>query len=545
MNFMPNPDILWRNFSGRIYNVEYVGSQVNPRQILEILEHDPFGNEFESIFKKLINLGTGWAFIARSPDLIIAAVDPIKSYQIFYGRLKNLFLASNSAKVITERLGITQTSNIATTEFLTAGYVTGYNTLIDGLYQLQAGECIVYESNSSNLIRRRYYRYLPKPDKDRSVADWAHGLKEITEAIFRRLIQSADGRQLVVPLSGGLDSRLIVTMLSHLGYDNVKTFSYGPRANHEARIAKKVAEQAGYPWEFYPMSHKEVYDFFWSRARQDYWSFSDSLSAVPNMQDVQTITMLRRRGVSEDAIIVNGQSGDFISGGHLPKHLFAGRGIDAVIWSLLHKHFKLRLSLFTPNNLDLLVSQLQTSLGEIERCAGRNISPAALFESWEWQERQCKYVIAGQRAYDWVGFDWALPLWDLDYLKFWSKVPFELKVNQSLYRKFLVTEDYCGLFRNFNPKVWRWPGQSIAVIPAAQVVGLAGGQRAKDNFYAYARYIGHYGPQYAPWGLGKFLRETLDVRHALPFYIDSYLYERGIGFTRKSHTERENFDQRV
>jgi len=118
-----------------------------------------------------------------------------------------------------------------------------------------------------------------------------------------------------------------------------------------------------------------------------------------------------------------------------------------------------------------------------------------------------------------------LPLWDARYLDFWSRVPVELKRNQRLYKEYLRSRDYCGLLRDFNPKVWRWPGASIGVLPLAQIVGFLGGRGAKQRFYAYAKYIGHYGPNYAPWGWAAFKSEATDIRNPVSLLVSTWLRE--------------------
>ena len=52
------------------------------------------------------------------------------------------------------------------------------------------------------------------------------------------------------------------------------------------------------------------------------------------------------------------------------------------------------------------------------------------YEFLEFQGRQTKYVINGQRVYEYFGYDWILPMWDDNYVKFWSAIPLEYKVSQ-------------------------------------------------------------------------------------------------------------------
>ena len=41
-----------------------------------------------------------------------------------------------------------------------------------------------------------------------------------------------------------------------------------------------------------------------------------------------------------------------------------------------------------------------------------------VYEILEYENRQCKYVINGQRLYEYFKYEWRLPLWDNLYLDF-------------------------------------------------------------------------------------------------------------------------------
>jgi asparagine synthase (glutamine-hydrolysing) len=527
-----NPSILssclptCNSVTGQHWEIHYYGDDAVVRRVLSWLENCGDGCDVGHLGRWLAALPDNWALIAISATCQVAAVDKVRSFPLFYSTHGAQCVVSNSARKLHEEKTAVDGSSPQILEFSMAGYTTGRDTLVSDVKQLLPGEIIFSQCNSEPQIHR-YYRYLPQPKSGFTRTQLVDELAETTEGIFLRMIESIGDRQLLVPLSGGLDSRLIICMLRHLGYENVLTYSYGPPGNYEAKIAQHVATKAGYPWEFVATTHAGFRSYFWSSARKAYWEFSDGLSTIPNMQDIYPLLQLRDRGLSKDAIVVNGQSGDFISGGHIPAQILEDEGRKFLLDALLRKHFALRESLRTKENVAVVSKRIESSLKDMEAAAGMTLSAASLYESWEWQERQCKYVIGGQRIYDWLGMDWRLPLWDVAYLKFWCQVPFEFKLNQLLYKEYLRSRDYCGLFREFSPTVWRWPGASMAVLPVAQLVGLLGGRGAKQRFYAYARYLGHYGPNYAPWGWRRFLSEATDIRNPVSLSVSTWLLEAG------------------
>lgn len=468
-----------------------------------------------------------FAAIVERPEAILAFVDHCRTIPIFYAGANGTATVSNSAHAVKSALSLRTADQTAALEFAMAGYVTGGETVLEGLHQLQAGELLYWEKTAAAPTLERYYVYLPEQIRHEPIDELTVELAAVTDRVMGRVIDRANGAPIWVPLSGGLDSRLIICKLTELGYDRLQTFSYGPQGNHEAKIAKTVAERLRVPWLFVPTGMAEARQFFASETRQQFWSFADGLSTVPNPQDLFPLITLRQQGrLPDDAVLVNGQSGDFITGGHIPAALVGGNPSFADFFDcLIDKHFSFWRSLKTPANLAALEAKLRELLGLGETDTLTADQFAAYFEWWEWQERQSKYVVHGQRIYDFLDLAWQLPLWDSELMRFWQNVPIPLKLEQTLYRHYLGNYDYQGLFKDFDPYVWRWPGAMIAVVPLARLVGLTLGSGAKDWVYAYAKYFGHYRNHYATINLQRFLGHANDARNALAFYAADWLGE--------------------
>ena len=286
----------------------------------------------------------------------------------------------------------------------------------------------------------------------------------------------------------------------------------------------------GVPWTFVPQRMGGSRRFFHSGLRKEYWRFCDGLCSVPNMQDIEPLAVLRQKGeVPDDAVIVNGQSGDFITGGHIPERVVSEEScFEDLFHAIIEKHYSLWKHIKIPENIRIVREKIRRLLDLEEGGEVDKESLYRLFEWWEWQERQSKYVVNGQRSYDFFGFDWKLPLWEGRYLRFWEGIPPELKCGQKLYRRYLETYNYKGLFKTFSPTIWHWPGITLAVIPMAKIIQLISGNRRKDRFYQYAGYIGHYRPQYAGFGPGYFLKRAPYIRNAVSLYVETWLEENGI-----------------
>ena len=198
--------------------------------------------------------------------------------------------------------------------------------------------------------------------------------------------------------------------------------------------------------------------------------------------------------------------------------------MDAVI----AKHYSLWSDLKTSDNLALARQRILDTLvdvaGEAESWSGL----ASLFELWEWQERQSKFVVNGQRLYEHLGLSWALPLWDEEYLSFWRTVPLEFRFSQKLYRNYLEQYDYCGLFGPTRPIYrsramtgWRY----YLIHASANVVEALCGEEARESAMKYSRYVGHYSEQYRCYPFPLFLRYASRHRNPTSFFAETCIEE--------------------
>ncbi|MDY7001476.1 MAG: asparagine synthase-related protein [Thermodesulfobacteriota bacterium] len=521
-----DPIYNWNSQKYGPYTVHSIGREKTVQEFLSLIpESGPLDQK--ALKRSLAGLKGNFAVIMEAPDFTLAVVDKVRGYPVFYIKRDKNFCVSNSARLLKREFDLAEVDELSLLEFRMAGYVTGRETLYKNLYQLQAGEFLVWDKLQANLRRERYYIFYSNKVREEKKDDLIQELDGITNAIVQRNMEDAAGRPIWVPLSGGLDSRLILCKLKQLGYDNLHAFSYGLPGNFEAKAAGHVAEKLEIPWIFVPSRKKPFKNFFWSEQRKRYWAFSDGLCSVPNMQDLKTLKDLRENAkLPENAVLVNGQSGDFITGGHLPPVLSGEEAAwDQMTERLTAKHYSLWLDRKTPANLNRITEKVLKLVKEIEPDPESSKRKGLLYEYWEWQERQCKYVVNGQRTYDFFQLSWDLPLWQEEYLFFWESIPVPQKLGQELYRSYLSAFDFYGLFKNYAPNIWRWPGISIAVVPLAQLVGLVAGRRTKDLFYKYASYFGHYGDYFGAYGFRNFLMRIKHARGAMSFLVDTWIKE--------------------
>ena len=435
-----------------------------------------------------------FAIICKFAGGIVAATDRTASYPVYISKADTQIKISNHAPSLVSDISSLTMDMDGILSLEMAGYTIGQRSAVTGLHRLRPGEACLL--NKNRLKYWRYQKYFPNiaiasPSKHNLRKE----LAETTLSTLDRVRDRANGRQIVIPLSAGMDSRLIVSGLKHLGTKNLVCFSYGLKDNFEAKAAKVIADTLGVEWHFIPLSVRQQRRFYNTPTYQNYLQFTHNYTSTPFQQDLYPLhSMLMSGTIDMDASIVNGNSGDFISGGHIPAcirnmNALTGDTYTKFIDEFIKKHLSLWDSRFTYEQRNRIGNVLRSEI-ETDGLLDDNMPAYAIWEWLEFVNRQSKYVISGQRIYDYLGFDWELPLWQDAYLDFWSRVPLSMKTNQLLYKGMLLQENWGGVWDRIpiNQKAitprWIIPVRSIAKAACAPF-GKKAWHRVEKRFFTY------------------------------------------------------------
>jgi len=495
-----------------------------------------------SVEEFLRSLDGHFALVAQWDGGVFAAVDGIRSTPIFFvSGVRGQAISPIPKYLVTRYLSgeIAEQSALA---LGMAGYTIGAKTLYKGLEQLRPGE-FVFARGERPLARRCYARYEPwRVDVNADEEGLKQDLAQTTLSMIEKMVRSARGRRFFVPLSAGLDSRLIVSVLAELGTKDVVCFAYGLRDNYEAKASKKIAEYLGYDWHFAPFTPTSQKRFWNSAANRRYWDFADSASSTCIVHDLPAIAELMNRGVMEkDAILVNGNSGDYISGLHIQRPVLSiGECPDDNTYYerfaniLIRKHFRLWDALATESNDAVIRQQL---VAEMRRLKIPNIGPETahgLYEYAEFQDRQAKSVISRQRIYEFLGLDWRLPLWSKDYLNFWYKVPVSAKAFQRLYREMLMEKNWGGVWQG---SAWQFPPRvspdwmRFLVRPVCKLACAPFGRASWHRFERH--YLTYWMDLFAWQAIHPYCHIAADkrgARHLISWHTEHYLALKGLDY---------------
>ena len=386
-----------------------------------------------------------FAFLIRTGSEIIAAVDHIRSMPLFYATEQQNVYVSDDVSWILENLQRKTINRESVTEFLSTGYVTGRDTLFDEIKQLQAGEFLVIKRDNNSLKResKRYFTYRPSYGEGAIKVQKEELLRELEKTlnrVFTRLVSLLRGRTAVIPLSGGYDSRLIAMMLKKLGYENVICFSYGIKGNVESQISRMVAEKLGYKWLFVEYSNERWKKWYNSNAMRDYERFSSNFASLPHIQDWPAVMELKKNGdIPDDSVFLPGHTGDFIASGHI--HWLTNtlgripKTNKQVMKGIFLVHYK--LNKYDPQAYNIFKSKCRDIFHNCTAQSWTKFDSLGLYECWDWQERQSKFIVNSVRVYEFWNYDWLIPLWDKELVDFFQWLPFLYKRNKELYDEYV------------------------------------------------------------------------------------------------------------
>jgi asparagine synthase (glutamine-hydrolysing) len=431
------------------YNGSFLNGSVFARTLLEIFRSVANEEWKGQVIEIASRLNGFFSMIYRTQNLCFGMVDRVRSIPLFYTQEDNRFGIGDNPYTLLGSNSTFKFNPQSSVEFLLAGYVTGNETLHEDIHQIKPGEFVIaekMENGSIQLSEVSYFSYFDRTTLDGDDEVLEEELYKRIERVFGRYASVFGSRHFLIPLSGGLDSRLIVAMFKQAGIKKVTCFSYGNPKSEDALLSSKVAHYLGYNWRFIPYEGRP----YWTRLSKDklfdsYLLFGSAFSSMAHAQDWPAVRHLIGDLEDPNPVFVPGHTGDFLSGGHLPTEIVTGHHgdfMDLVTNSILSHHYNLWP---IPRMCHDLKQRLMERVTKILSTAANDRNTAAkCYEQWEWAGRQAKFIINSVRVYDFFKKDWLLPLWDNELVDFFMRLGVGEKYQKRIYINTLLTKVFSG-----------------------------------------------------------------------------------------------------
>ena len=314
---MPNEDgSIQVVFNGEIYNfrelredLESRGHAFRSRSDTETIVHayEEFGNDFVSRLDGMF----AFALWDNNRRRLMLARDRSGKKPLFYATTKGRFTFGSEIKAILACPWIEPAvAKDRLSMFFSLGYVPAPDTLYNQISQVRPGNYIVFDGSTSEANQARYWDLPTAAGIDKTVGtqEAVAKVKELVrEAVRKRLVSDVP---LGALLSGGVDSTIIVGVMSELMNDPVRTFSLGfsdDRSYDETRYADIAARRFGTlhtTFRVRPNATSLLQTLLWHHDQP----YADS-SAIPTF----IVSRLARDHVT---VALNGDGGDEVFAGY-------------------------------------------------------------------------------------------------------------------------------------------------------------------------------------------------------------------------------------
>jgi len=445
------------------------GKQLSSQEVTHLFEQTNSETEFKDLLSKLNGF---FSVVTKDNDgQTLLAVDHTNSFPLFYST-KNHTISDKPLEIV-HCNDLSEKDTRAIDELFATGYVTSQNTIIKGIYSLPVGHYAVVSKHT--ITPKPYFLFLKT--KQETVRKIPNELLTVARQATERLITYAQGKTLVLPLSGGRDSRLLALLLKDAGYTNVVCYSYGKKTDWEVVVSKNVAKHLGFKWVLAEYRKDNLRETHQGKALQALLSSHFDLQARLNLQDFSAVIELKKT-LPKNAIFIPGHAGDFLAGKKYLQYTEKNMSISAIAKKLAKKHH----SIFRgdASTQSFFITKIEKDLHQFNLDLDV-FTPKEIMEFWEWKERQAKYITQSVRVYEHFGFSWWLPLWDKELTQFFLDRPLSQR-DGKLYDEMIeyldpTLEELCDTLikkhkpqhfftdliikRVFNVKLYRYPKEAF------------------------------------------------------------------------------------
>lgn len=358
-----------------------------------------------------------YSFVHHVDGEVVAAVDHVRSMPLFY--LSDGSAVGDSTRALLGDVTCERFDPHSEAEYLLTSYVTGADTLLPSLKQIEAGGWISIDKETNRIRSGCHTEHFP--------TGGSMGRAELEKAIdnaIDRLRVLADGRPIYVLLSGGVDSRLILCALAKKQYRPLVALSYGREDCNDVTTGQWVADSIDVDWMPVEYTDTTWRRWFQSDERKEYYELTHNLDSLPGIAPCPAMSTLHSQdALPEDAIFVSGQTIASV-GEHLPPKSITTR--TGLIEFILDNHYDLwrRDEQVSESMKSRIDDRLPPTENRDDVVAG--------YEHWEWKERQGKFISQDGFSYSFWGYDWWFPLFDPQIMEVWGNLPADLRRDKTV-----------------------------------------------------------------------------------------------------------------
>lgn len=267
-------------------------------------------------------------------------------------------------------------------------FTLGNQTLVANVFSTPAATVTRLHSDGST-SSERFIEYKFNPAQITDPEEYSVKFSTALDTVFERLLSDSGYKQLVVPLSGGLDSRLIAIWLRKFDAPNVRCFTYGKTGSRESGISKQVADDLGMPWLYVAMDTNEVRRAWHEPSTDSFLRATWKGTSLPHVQDWYALhEMKAKRLVAEDAIFLPGHT--IVGSMHDEELVQRAPSNREIIDALLKCHANTQGKWRTASKLPTILDAIAEVMAQYKDGGSRRVQE--IIEWFSLSQRQAKYI---------------------------------------------------------------------------------------------------------------------------------------------------------
>ena len=380
-------------------------------------------NSFSAFDEFVKKLSGQYSIVVEHESSVWIAVDTIARFPLFYLKTENEVVVTDSPSELLKNTQFSKNDE-AIPYFLQFGATPFGQTLVKNVVAIEGGS-VLKIGDEVEIIDHRSDLFETKLKHEYSTQE----LSELLDLIFEQYLHPILEKPIVVPLTAGYDSRLILTQLKRKGFENVFCFTWGRAENHDAIVAKQIAEQLGYSYQFIEYNASIVSTYLNDEIFESYVRYVGNLSSMPFLQDYFAVRWIKEKHlVPENAVFIQGHTGDGYAGSHL-KPWFQELNRKGIANQIINQFGATSFSKRTDREKVLSILQNQF----FPDCH----NAIACFDLWDLSSRQAKFIAHSATVFDFFGYDSVLPLSDRAFINYFLAAPLKVRMGENLYRNTL------------------------------------------------------------------------------------------------------------
>ncbi|MBW3068835.1 asparagine synthetase B family protein [Actinomyces sp. 594] len=429
-----------------------------------------------------------WTVVTRQGRDLRIDTDRLRSHHLLFTYVNGQWMVSDDPESLRKHSGSWNRDAEAADVFLHTGFVVGSRTLVSGVHATPAASTVVLHPDGTwTCSLWDSFGYSTNPIT--SAAEFDEAFDHALDLAVTRLLAHAEGRQLVLPLSGGLDSRLLAVWLKRLGAPRVIAYTYGKPGSREISISRAVAQALGIDWFSVDLDPSRIAQRWHTAAGAHFQGATWGLTSLPHVQDWYALTVIREDHlVDDDAIILPGHAA--VRTLHDTGLLHSSPSNAQVFTAIARRYAVLQGSPEAYRALPLLREEIRRA--ETEAPLDRERGVQGLLAWFNLRERQAKYINNSMKAYEFFGYDWALPLLDSEVWDCWLNGSEELTANRDWYARYTGARYACVTGQ--EQELYRAPSVSMPAVPKRALLAAmraTGGDRLLSRVRSVRTMLDH------------------------------------------------------